>query len=308
MSGELRTGMRIVRTIAELRLLLDPLAADPQATVGFVPTMGFLHEGHESLIREARKQDRVVVLSIFVNPLQFGPNEDFERYPRDEDNDVRRAEAAGADIVFIPDVAEMYPVWPLQTTVHAGEAATRYCGASRPGHFDGVATVVAKLFHIVRPHRAYFGLKDAQQVAIVEQMVADLNMPVRIVGCPTVREPDGLAKSSRNVYLNPQERSQAVVLSAVLDEAGRLLRAGRTAGQIERAAYALIAQMPLARIDYAAVAAYPSLQPLAAEATAAEAAQQQPDGRIIVLLAVRFGSTRLIDNRIFKLTEVGIHA
>ena len=307
MSDKSTSNMRTVRTIAELRLRLDPLATDLQATIGFVPTMGYLHEGHESLIREARRRDRVVVLSIFVNPLQFGPNEDFERYPRDEHNDVRLAEAAGADIVFIPDVAEIYPVWPLQTVVRAGEAASRYCGASRPGHFDGVATVVAKLFHMVRPHRAYFGLKDAQQVAIIEQMVADLNMPVHIVGCPTVREPDGLAKSSRNVYLHAEERSQAAVLSAALKEAEQLMRNGQSAEQIERATRSRIEQMPLAQIDYVAVAAYPSLQPLAAGATAAEAARMSPDGRVIVLLAVKFGSTRLIDNRIFKLTEVGIH-
>ncbi len=211
--------MQVIQHITDLRQSIRSRRAEqPSLRVGFVPTMGFLHEGHASLLEAARRSCDIVVLSIFVNPLQFGPNEDFERYPRDEERDLAVAEQAGTDIVFLPQVAEMYPQ-PIKTMVSVREVTTRLCGASRPGHFDGVATVVAKLFHIVQPDAAFFGMKDAQQVAVIEQMVLDLNLPVEIVPCPTIREADGLAKSSRNVYLNEEERKQATVLSAALREA-----------------------------------------------------------------------------------------
>lgn len=276
--------MKIVTTVKELRSCLHPLRG---RRIGLVPTMGYLHEGHASLIRKAREECGVVVLSVFVNPLQFGPQEDFDRYPRDLERDARIAEQAGVDFLFAPSVEEMYPQQPL-TKVTVSRLTDRLCGASRPGHFDGVATVVAKLFHIVEPDRAYFGLKDAQQVAVVEQMVRDLHFPVTVVPCPTVREEDGLAVSSRNVYLSAEERRQATVLSQSLHEVAEMVKCG----EMTRASQAIehlkrrISSKPLARIDYVDVLAYPELTPV--------------DGlkgrRVIVAVAVRFGSTRLIDN------------
>ncbi|MGH2721624.1 MAG: pantoate--beta-alanine ligase, partial [Actinomycetota bacterium] len=181
-------------------------------SIGLVPTMGFLHEGHASLLRRARAENDRVVLTIFVNPLQFGPGEDFERYPRDLEGDLRVAEAAGADYVFAPSTAEVYPHGAAATTVDVGRIGGIVEGAFRPGHFNGVATVCLKLFNICRPHRAYFGRKDAQQLAVVRQMVADLDVPVEVVSCETVREADGLAMSSRNAYLDPGARAAAAVL------------------------------------------------------------------------------------------------
>lgn len=299
--------MDVVRTIAELRdkLGLARYAGGSPRSVGFVPTMGYLHEGHKSLIQKAREADDVVVLSIFVNPLQFGPNEDFARYPRDAGRDLSIAQAAGVDIVFMPEVSEMYPEYPLATTVKAGAIADRYCGASRPGHFDGVATVVAKLFNIVQPDRAYFGLKDLQQVAVIEQMAKDLNFPVEIVPCPTVREADGLALSSRNVYLSAEERRQAQVLSKALKRAEQWLQEpGLDASELERRLRATIEEAPLAGIDYVAVAAYPSLTPLQGGIPIGKALAETGDGQIALLLAVNFGNTRLIDNRVFQMAEV----
>lgn len=284
--------MDIIQTISGLREKIKAVrAANPSCRVGFVPTMGFLHEGHASLLEAARKQCDLVVLSIFVNPLQFGPNEDFERYPRDEARDRAIAEQAGTDILFFPQVAEMYPA-PTKTVVTVKEVTERLCGASRPGHFDGVATVVTKLFNIVQPDYAFFGLKDAQQVAVIEQMVADLNQPVTIVPCPTLREPDGLAKSSRNVYLNAEERRQAVVLNEALQAAEDQLLGGDgslTPAELTQTLIRRIQTAPLAVIDYAEVLAYPSLEPVSRLAEAE---------RIIMALAVKFGGTRLIDNRI----------
>lgn len=285
--------LKVIRSIPALRAeLREARRSGAEAcTIGFVPTMGFLHEGHASLLEAARRQCDVVVLSIFVNPLQFGPGEDFERYPRDEARDLKVAAEAGADIVFMPDAAEMYPR-PVQTTVQVSGVTERLCGASRPGHFEGVATVVTKLFNIVQPDLAFFGLKDAQQVAVIEQMVRDLSMPVQIVACPTLREADGLAKSSRNVYLNEAERAQAVVLHEALAAAGELIRAegaSLTAERLETELRTRIGAASLAEIDYAEVLAYPSLQPITLVAEA---------DKIIMALAVKFGRTRLIDNRI----------
>ena len=276
--------MKTVGTVQELRQFLRPLR---DRRIGLVPTMGYLHESNVSLIRRARKECDVVVLSVFVNPLQFGPREDYDRYPRDLDRDARIAEQAGVDMLFAPSVEEMYPEKPL-TTVTVSRLTDRLCGASRPGHFDGVATVVAKLFHIVEPDRAYFGLKDAQQVAVVERMVRDLHFPVEIIPCPTVREKDGLAVSSRNVYLSEEEREQATVLSAGLREVAEKVQAGEMTRSRQVIDYlqGRISSKPLARIDYVDVLTYPDLTPV-------DALQGQ---RILVAVAVHFGSTRLIDN------------
>ncbi|WP_019534025.1 pantoate--beta-alanine ligase [Paenibacillus ginsengihumi] len=285
--------MKVIRSIAELRnALKEERAARPGLAVGFVPTMGYLHEGHASLLKAARQSCDTVVLSIFVNPLQFGPGEDYETYPRDEQRDLAVAEAEGADYAFLPSVAEMYPS-PTKTKVTVGQVTERLCGASRPGHFDGVATVVTKLLNIVQPDRAFFGMKDAQQVAVIQQMTLDLNLPVEIVPCPTLREADGLARSSRNVYLSEEERKQAVVLYEALSLARSLAEADRqmTAEELKRHIEAKISSAPLARIDYAEVLAYPSLEPVGKLAEA---------GRVIVALAVKFGRTRLIDNMILE--------
>ncbi|MBO2531543.1 pantoate--beta-alanine ligase [Planifilum fulgidum] len=283
--------MKTVTTVKDLRAFLRPLR---DRRIGLVPTMGYLHEGHVSLIRKAREECDVVVLSVFVNPLQFGPGEDYERYPRDLERDAKIAEQAGVDFLFAPSVEEMYPQTPL-TKVTVSRLTDRLCGASRPGHFDGVATVVTKLFHIVEPDRAYFGMKDAQQVAVVEQMVRDLHFPVTVVPCPTVREKDGLAVSSRNVYLSEEERKQATVLSAGLREVAEKVKRG----EMTRASQAIeylkrrISSKPLARIDYVDVLAYPELTPV----------EELKGRRVIVAVAVRFGSTRLIDNTILDEKE-----
>jgi len=285
----------VVRTIADVRSAVDKYRreAGPDAKVGLVPTMGYLHEGHASLMRRSAAENGLTVLSVFVNPLQFGPNEDFDRYPRDEARDRAVAAEAGADVLFLPDVSEMYPRRPV-TSVLVREITDRLCGASRPGHFDGVGTVVSKLFNIVRPDRAYFGMKDAQQVAVVTRMTEDLNFPVEIVPCPIVRDPDGLAMSSRNVYLSPEERSQALVLSRTLGqvrgwiEADGALTASGLIARIERQ----ICEQPLADIDYVSVLTYPDLQP-PDDAPLRTSASRAP---LLVALAVRFGRTRLIDN------------
>lgn len=289
--------MIVCRTIPELRTAIRngkaPLLAN-QATVGFVPTMGFLHEGHASLMRQSAEDNGLSVLSIFVNPLQFGPNEDFERYPRNEERDLAIAEKNGTDIVFIPPVEVMYPVRPL-TTVLVNQVTERLCGASRPGHFDGVGTVVSKLFHLVQPDRAYFGMKDAQQVAVIQQMTDDLNFPVTIVPCPIVREPDGLALSSRNVYLSAEQRSQAVVLSQSLRQAEQWIEEpDMTAEVLVDRVKKKIGESTLAEIDYVEWLRYPSLQMVEPDAPI-----QVQSERYILALAVKFGSTRLIDNHLF---------
>lgn len=294
--------MEVILTARELKQTLERLKARrPGAEVGFVPTMGFLHAGHVSLLERARRENGITVLSIFVNPLQFGPNEDYDRYPRDPARDEEAARKAGVDVLFMPDAGEMYPREP-SVKVTVGGMADRLCGASRPGHFDGVATVLTKLFHLVSPDRAYFGMKDAQQVAVVRRLVEDFNFPLEIVACPTVREEDGLALSSRNVYLAPEEREQAVVLSRALDLAERkLAEDGLTAEALERLLAERIREAPLADIDYASVLSYPSLSPL--HGPLWQALEGTGDRELIVALAVRFGKTRLIDNRVFWKTE-----
>jgi pantoate--beta-alanine ligase len=253
--------------------------------VGLVPTMGALHAGHLSLIRAARAETGFVVVSIFVNPTQFGPNEDFTRYPRPLEKDLDLCRAEGVDVVFIPEVAEMYPADAV-TYVEVTKLQDGLCGASRPGHFRGVATVVLKLFNIVQPDVAYFGQKDAQQARIIEQMVRDLNVPMAVSVCPIVREPDGLALSSRNVYLAPEQRRQAVVLQQALQEARQRVSAGeRNPDAIRNGLIERIATAPEARLDYAAVVDARTLQPA-----------RELRGPLLLALAVKFGNTRLIDN------------
>jgi len=253
--------------------------------VGFVPTMGFLHEGHASLMRCARAENDVVAVSIFVNPLQFAANEDLEAYPRDLDSDLSLCESEGVDIVFHPNVGEMYPE-PNPFTVTVGEVGGKLCGRTRPGHFDGVATVVAKLFNIAGPCRAYFGRKDAQQLVIIERLARALNFPVSVVGCDIVREPDGLAMSSRNVYLNGDERRAALVLKAALDEAAASIGTGeRDARRIGNLMGSRISSEPLAKLDYAAVVDAETLEDL-----------DRLDRPALLAVAAWVGKARLIDN------------
>jgi pantoate--beta-alanine ligase len=258
-------------------------------TVGFVPTMGALHAGHVSLIAAARAADGFVVVSIFVNPTQFGPKEDFSRYPRPLERDLELCGAAGVDLVFTPEVAAMYPPG-FRTFVEVSELSDVLDGASRPGHFRGVATVVLKLFHLVKPDRAYFGQKDAQQVRVIQQMVRDLNVPVETVVCPTVREPDGLALSSRNQYLNADQRREATALNRALEEAEAAIRGGeREVATIERSMAARIAAITGAVLDYAVAVDADTLKPAT-----------KLKGMVLLALAVRFGATRLIDNRLVQ--------
>jgi pantoate--beta-alanine ligase len=274
-----------ITTIAELRARLEAARADGEQ-VGFVPTMGYLHEGHASLLRAARVDADVVVASIFVNPLQFGAGEDLDAYPRDLASDTARAAAEGVDLLFLPSGAEMYPEGQVRTTVSVAKVSAPLEGRVRPTHFAGVATVVAKLFSIVGPCRAYFGEKDFQQVAVVRQMVHDLSIPVEVVACPTVRESDGLALSSRNAYLTADERAAAPVVHAALQVGRMAIDAGeRDAAKVQALMADLIVAEPLAELDYAEVVDARTLQavdPLA--------------GELRLLAAVRFGKARLIDN------------
>jgi pantoate--beta-alanine ligase len=277
--------LEVTRTVAAARSACDAARAAGHS-VGFVPTMGALHAGHESLVRRARVECEHVVVSVFVNPLQFGPSEDLASYPRDEEGDRRALEALGADVVFLPSVEEMEPACPPEVMVDPGPLAERLEGASRPGHFRGVATVVTKLFNIMGPCRAYFGEKDAQQLAVVRRLVRDLMLPVEIVACSTVREPDGLAMSSRNAYLSPQQREGAVCLFRALSGAAAMVRGG------ERESAKLIAVMlreiratAAARLDYAAVVDEETFEEIREIVRPARG-----------LVAVRFGRARLIDN------------
>ncbi len=257
-------------------------------SVGLVPTMGFLHEGHVSLIERARRENDRVVVSIFVNPTQFGPQEDFDSYPRDLQHDMAICQAAGADWVFNPSAGEMYPCDPT-VSLDAGDLGRFLCGSRRPGHFAGVMMVVSKLFNICRPTRAYFGEKDYQQLAIIRKMAADLDFPVEIVGCPIVREADGLAKSSRNSYLDKQQRQAALVVPKAMALARSMLEHGeRDAGKIISSSEQLVASEPLARIDYLSIVDLNTLQPV-----------QTIDRPVLVAAAVYIGKTRLIDNLIF---------
>lgn len=278
----------LIRTITEMRQVLRQGRAD-EGTVGLVPTMGALHAGHASLMRYARKECGVVVASVYVNPTQFGPNEDFSKYPRQLQADLDICAGEGVDFVFAPSDKEMYAGGPL-TGIHVDKLTQGLCGAVRPGHFDGVCTVVAKLFNIVQPDLAYFGQKDAQQVVVLQRMAADLNFPVRIVVCPIVREADGLAMSSRNAYLSPQQRQQALCLSRALQAGVEAIRLGmRTSEQVAAIMRQKVMETGSFPIDY--------LAPFDAE-TLEERAQLS--GKVLLAGAIRIGATRLIDNMVVE--------
>ena len=280
--------METVTSIAELRARLAPQRRAGK-TIGLVPTMGYLHVGHMKLVAEARAENEIVVVSLFVNPLQFGANEDLSRYPRDLARDQAMLAEGGVDLLFAPGVADMYPR-PMETLVDVPSLGGELEGAVRPGHFSGVATVVTKLFNIVGPDRAYFGEKDFQQLQIIRRMAEDLAQPVTVIGVPTVREADGLACSSRNVYLTPDERAAAVIVPKALDEAGRLIAFGhRDVAALERASTDFIAAEPLAAPEVVALRDPETLGELT-EITS------RP---VLLLLFVRFGNTRLLDNRVF---------
>ncbi|WP_339062763.1 pantoate--beta-alanine ligase [Tepidibacillus marianensis] len=286
--------MEIISSIQQIRLRVEDEKKEG-IRIGLIPTMGFLHRGHQSLIERARKECDIVIVSIFVNPIQFGPNEDYGRYPRNMARDKAVAKEAGADLIFAPTVEEIYPT-QLKTYVDVNDLTSQLCGKSRPGHFRGVTTVVSKLFHIISPDRAYFGLKDAQQVAVITQMVKDLNFPVTIVACPLIREEDGLALSSRNVYLSTDEREQAIVLYQSLNMAKEMILAGEVSVErIKQNIKDKIKSQSLSRIDYIEVLSFPSLQ---------EVNTIEQFGQTIIALAVWFGNTRLIDNLIFNANEM----
>jgi pantoate--beta-alanine ligase len=277
--------MEVVTTIAEVRRVRRSLAGP----WGLVPTMGYLHAGHLALVERARRENARVAASIFVNPMQFGPNEDLAAYPRDLARDLELLEEAGADLVWVPPVAEVYPPG-FQTYVSVEGVAQPLEGAARPGHFRGVATVVAKLFNVFEPDRAYFGQKDAQQTVVIRQMVRDLGFPVQVVICNTVREPDGLALSSRNVYLTPEERAAAPVLQRALRSAGEAWRGGERDGEALRCVMRdVLAGEPLVRPEYVSAASPQSLEELG-----------DASGGVLLSLAARLGRARLIDNLLLE--------
>lgn len=280
--------MKIAETIKDVRQTVKEWRSEG-LTVGLVPTMGFLHEGHESLIRRSVKDNDRTVVSVFVNPMQFGKNEDLETYPRDFQRDSRICGEAGADLIFHPAPEEMYPP-KFFTYTDMDTITDGLCGSGRPGHFRGVCTVVGKLFHIAAPDRAYFGQKDAQQLAVIRKMVRDLNFDLEVVGCPTVREADGLAKSSRNSYLSEEERDQAVILSQTLKYARDAIDAGeRDAEKLREVMVRMIETKPLAEIEYIEFVDGELLQPV-----------DRLEKPALIALAVRFGKTRLIDNYIWE--------
>jgi len=273
--------MKVIETIAEMKQARRKL----RGTLGFVPTMGYLHEGHLTLVRQALAENKFAAASIFVNPTQFGPKEDFRKYPRDPERDLAMLKGVGAHLVFMPPVEEMYPEG-FNSWVDVAGITERLEGAHRPCHFRGVATVVAKLFNIVEPTRSYFGQKDAQQLLVIKKMVADLNMNLEVVASPTVRETDGLAMSSRNTYLNPKERQAATVLWKAMSLSKEMYHKGeRNADKLRQAITQLISQEPLANIDYVSISDTQTLQELS-----------QIEGTALVSMAVRIGNTRLIDN------------
>ena len=272
--------MKVIHTVAEMRA-----ARAGVADLGLVPTMGYLHDGHLSLVARAKAESAAVAVSIFVNPTQFGPSEDLSRYPRDVPRDLGLLEAAGVDLVFVPDAAEMYPPG-FGTTIEVGGVTEVLEGAVRPGHFAGVATVVTKLFNIVQPTRAYFGQKDAQQSVVIRKLVRDLDLPVEVIVAPTVREADGLALSSRNSYLTPEQRAAAPAICRALSEARRCFNAGEREAEARREAMRrTIGAEPLMLIDYVSVADPLTLRELATV-----------EGQALASMAVRLGTTRLIDN------------
>lgn len=274
-------SLKIVKTVDAVRQSI------PQnKTIGFVPTMGFLHEGHLSLMKAAKEKSDYVIVSIFVNPTQFGPNEDLASYPRDLERDVELCRSVGVDLVFAPEVEEMYPSGYSTYVECEGDITKKLCGASRPSHFKGVTSVVNKLFNIVQPHMAFFGQKDAQQVAVIEKMVRDLNMPVQIISCPIVREADGLAMSSRNAYLSAEERKDALVLSQALKHAqSRLENGERNAGRLKDEMRDKIESISSSTVDYISIVSATTLEDIT-----------EVKGDVLFAVAVKIGKTRLIDN------------
>jgi pantoate--beta-alanine ligase len=286
-----------IETIAELRAECDRARAQGNR-VGLVPTMGFLHEGHRSLMRAARAASDFVVVTIFVNPLQFGADEDLDRYPRDLTGDLSACDQEGVDAVFAPSVAEMYPSGRPLTSVHVDGLTNDLCGAARPTHFDGVGTVVTKLFAIAGPCSAFFGQKDAQQLAVIARLVEDLNLPVNVVGCSIVREADGLALSSRNAYLSAGQRAAALVLSHALAAAARATCVGeRDAAALVDLIRGIVAKEPAVALEYVEVRTARELTPVATL-----------DGDVLVALAARVGDTRLIDNVVLSVRGAEVHA
>ncbi|SPD75930.1 Pantothenate synthetase [uncultured Desulfobacterium sp.] len=280
--------MKIIETIGEMQRESDSMrmAGD---IISVVPTMGFLHEGHLELMRVAKRHSDKVVMTLFVNPTQFGPAEDFEAYPRDTEGDLEKARSLGVDIVFMPNAIEMYQEG-CQTTVRVERITQPLCGLSRPGHFDGVTTVVNKLFNCTKPHLAIFGQKDYQQLAAISRMVMDLNMDIKIIGVPTVREPDGLAMSSRNSYLNPEERQSALCLKKSLDLANKMFQEGtKDARIIKETIESLIKAHPFTRIDYVSLCDPMTLEEI-----------EILKDETLLALAVRVGKTRLIDNCLIR--------
>jgi pantoate--beta-alanine ligase len=280
--------MRIIRTPERMQKIALSLKAKNR-TIGFVPTMGYLHEGHLSLMRRARKDCDISIISIFVNPTQFGPKEDYKRYPRDLKRDINLAKSVGVDIIFYPSVKDMYPDGYL-TYVNVEKITECLCGASRPGHFRGVTTIVAKLFNIIQPDIVYFGQKDAQQARVIQQMVRDLNMPIKIKVLPIVREPDGLAMSSRNTYLSPRQREDALVLSQSLKKARIMIKKGvRSSDTIISMMRNSISKKKTAKIDYIACVDFETFKPI-----------KKIKKDTLIALAIWFGKTRLIDNIIIR--------
>ena len=281
--------MEVVKTVEEVREIVSEWRSQG-LTIGLVPTMGFLHEGHQSLIKRSASENDCTVVSVFVNPIQFGPNEDLEAYPRDLNRDMKAVEEAGGDIIFNPEPSEMYP-GHFTSFIDTTETTELLCGAVRPIHFRGVCTVVGKLFNIVMPDRAYFGQKDAQQLATVKRFVRDLNFPLDIVACPIIREIDGLAKSSRNTYLNPEERKAALILSQSLKKGKEAIDNGeRDSQKVISIIRENLEKEPLARIDYVEVVDFENIQRIA-----------RIEGETLVAIAVYIGKTRLIDNFIVNI-------
>lgn len=274
--------MKVIRSVQMMQQEMLDLR-DQQ--IGYVPTMGFFHEGHTSLMKKAREENDIVVASIFVNPLQFGPNEDFETYPRDEEQDMKLAAQFGIDFLFIPDVQEMYPR-EMSISMQSKQRVDVLCGRSRPGHFDGVVTVLTKLFHIIQPNKVYFGMKDAQQVAVVDGLITDFNFPIELIGLPTVREENGLAKSSRNVYLSDDEKNEAIWLYKALTNGRQLVVDGeKNPATIINEVKDIIKNKTTGIIDYIELLSYPALQPVS-----------EINEQVILAVAVKFKQVRLIDN------------
>lgn len=281
--------MKVITSISQMQKEVQSLKND-KLSIGYVPTMGYLHEGHVCLVKKAREENDIVIMSIFVNPLQFGPNEDLDAYPRDFERDSEIAKNEKVDYIFYPSVEEMYPSKPSVTLV-VQKRVDVLCGSARPGHFDGVATVLAKLFHIIQPTRAYFGMKDAQQVAVVDGLITDLHFPIELIPVETVREEDGLAKSSRNVRLTSKEREEASVLYKSLKEAKKQINAG------ERDIDVIISNMKnticnnsSGAVDYIEIYSYPELEKL-----------EVLEGKVIIASAVKFSNARLIDNLVLTI-------